>query len=172
MTDDISWRPVVAALANNAAREVYCRLHAGMRLDDATAAIPSAKRDRVLDTLRNAGLVDVDDATGEITAAAPFADILAADRVPARVGVDRFLTDGRIDSYPMTAVERRALLLYVAERAFRPDEQLTEAQVNERLRVFTDDHVTARRYLVDFGILERTSSGTSYALSPERSATR
>ena len=172
MTDDISWRPVVAALANNAARDVYCRLQTGMTLDDATSVIPSAKRDRVLDTLRNAGLVEVDDATGEVTPMAPFADILAAGRVPARVGVDRFLKDGRIDSYPMTAVERRALLLYVAERAFRPDEQLTEAQVNERLRVFTDDHVTARRYLVDFGILERTSSGTSYALSADRSATR
>lgn len=163
-----SWRPVVAALANDDARAVYCLMQAGAGLDEAIAGIPDARRGRVLEGLTRAGLLVRDDAGG-LAAAAPFAAILASAPVAPKAGIDRFLRDGRIDRYPMGAAERHELLLFLAERAFRPEEELSEAQVNERLRVFTDDHVTARRYLVDAGILERSRSGSSYALSPERS---
>jgi hypothetical protein len=163
-----SWRPVVAALADDDVRVVYSRLVLGQSLESAMAEVTAKKRERVLRSLTNARLVVRDPQSGVSVAAAPFAGILAADPVQKAAGVDRFMTNGRIDRYPMGAAERHALLLHVAEHAFRPDEELTEAQVNERLRVFTDDHVTARRYLVDFGILERTRSGTSYALSPQR----
>ena len=37
-----------------------------------------------------------------------------------------------------------------------------ERQVNERLLNYADDVVLLRRYLVDFGLLERTASGSSY----------
>lgn len=162
------WRPVLAALADDDARLVYCRMVLGGSMAEAIADVPVKKRDRVLRSLRNAGLVTVPGQNGAVSVGAPFAGILAADPVRKAEGVDRFMKDGRIDRYPMTASERHALLLHVAERALRPGEDLSEAQVNERLRVFTDDHVTLRRYLVDAGILERTRSGTSYALSAKR----
>lgn len=159
---------MVAALADDDVRVVYSRLVLGEGIEDAMGGVPAKKRVRVLRSLRNAGLVANVENSGASVAAAPFAGILAASPVQKAEGVDKFLKDGRIDRYPMGAAERHALLLHVAEHAFRPGEELSEAQVNERLRVFTDDHVTARRYLVDVGILERTRSGTSYALSPQR----
>jgi hypothetical protein len=158
----------MAALADDDVRVVYGRLVLGQSLDDAMGDVAVKKREKVLRSLQNAGLLVHEQGSGAAVAGAPFADILAAEPVQKAEGVDRFLKNGRIDRYPMAAAERHALLLHVAERAFRPGEELAEAQVNERLRVFTDDHVTARRYLVDFGILERTRSGTSYALSPQR----
>jgi hypothetical protein len=168
------WRPVVAALANDEARATWCRLQLGESADVAMAEVPLAKRERVLQSLARAGLIvrrTAEGATtdGAITAAAPFADLLAAEPVTKAEGVEKFLRDGRIERFPMDAATRHALLLHVAERAFRPDDELTEAQVNERLTVFSDDRVTLRRYLVDAGILERTRSGSSYALSPLRS---
>jgi hypothetical protein len=42
-------------------------------------------------------------------------------------------------------------------------EDLTERQVNERLLSYTEDVVLLRRYLVDFGLLERTASGSSHS---------
>ncbi|MHA7987040.1 DUF2087 domain-containing protein [Rathayibacter sp. CAU 1779] len=172
MTDDTrgpgTWRAPVAALANDDARTVYARLTAGMTGSDAQTGLPTSKWERALQTLARGGLVAFDEASGEPVPLAPFAGILAANPVESATGVDKFLRGGRIDRYPMSAGERHALLLYVAERAFRPTEELTEAQVNERLRVFTEDHVTLRRYLVDAGILERSRSGGSYALSALR----
>jgi hypothetical protein len=47
-------------------------------------------------------------------------------------------------------------------QAIQPGEDLTERQVNERLLNYTDDVVLLRRYLVDFGLLERTASVSSY----------
>ncbi|WP_307426460.1 DUF2087 domain-containing protein [Pseudarthrobacter defluvii] len=52
----------------------------------------------------------------------------------------------------------------IAREIMAPGEQLTERQVNERLLSYTDDVVLLRRYMVDFGIVERTPTGSSYSL--------
>ena len=82
-----------------------------------------------------------------------------------RTGLDRFLRLGRIEQYPANAAERRALLARIAGEVMSPGERLTERQVNERLLSYTDDVVLLRRYLVDFGLLRRTASGSSYSLA-------
>lgn len=41
------------------------------------------------------------------------------------------------------------------------------SSVSDALKVFTRDFVTLRRHLVDFGLLGRIRSGTSYALVVE-----
>ncbi|MDQ0768901.1 hypothetical protein QF031_001650 [Pseudarthrobacter defluvii] len=71
---------------------------------------------------------------------------------------------GRIERYPANRDERRALLARIAREIMAPGEQLTERQVNERLLSYTDDVVLLRRYMVDFGIVERTPTGSSYSL--------
>jgi hypothetical protein len=78
-------------------------------------------------------------------------------------GVDRFLRLDRIDRYPASAADRRELLAWIVGQAIQPGEDLTERQVNERLLSYTDDVVLLRRYLVDFGLLQRTASGSSYS---------
>jgi hypothetical protein len=50
----------------------------------------------------------------------------------------------------------------------RHGENLTEQQINERLLQYTDDVPLLRRYLVDFGLLGRTRSGSAYFRPAER----
>lgn len=78
--------------------------------------------------------------------------------------LDRWLVDGRIAVYPRRAAARRALLEHVVAEAIGRDEGLGEPQVNQRLRAFTDDTATLRRYLVDHGLLVRSRDGSVYYL--------
>jgi len=156
------WRAVVAALANPDMRKVWARLVAGADAGAAVAGLSPARARKVLAGLTAAGLVD--------GASAPrsevFAEVLAAAPAAPRLsGPERFLRDGRIDRYPASRAERGELLAVVAGRAFRSGEVLDEAAVNERLLAFHDDVAVLRRYLVDFGLLVRTRSGSSYALA-------
>lgn len=80
----------------------------------------------------------------------------------------RFLrADGRIDRYPVNAAERRALLEWVVVRILSPGEVLPEAALNERLSEYTDDVAALRRHLVDHDLVERTRSGSEYALAED-----
>jgi hypothetical protein len=155
------WRRVVAALANPDMRLTWARLVLGADEADASAGLSPARRRKVLEGLRGAGLVD--------EASAPrdgvFAEALASAPVPPKpTGPERFLRDGRIAQYPAGQSERLEVLALVAGRAFRAGEVLDEAEVNERLAAFHDDYAVLRRYLVDAGLLLRTRSGSSYAL--------
>ena len=73
--------------------------------------------------------------------------------------VDRFLVDGRIATYPRRTAVRRALLEHVVAGTLTGEEGLDEPALNERLRAYTDDPATLRRYLVDHGLLVRTPDG-------------
>ena len=53
----------------------------------------------------------------------------------------------------------------MASRILVDDERLTEREINERLAAIVDDVAAIRRYLVDEGLIERTRSGTEYALA-------
>lgn len=159
MSDADAWRPIVAALANPATRHVAARMMLGETLDAATADLAPSRRHRISRTLRAAGLVDAD--TGSFRPEA-FGDLLAASPTPKREGVDRFVRDGRIAQYPADAGERRALLVWVADRSFDTGEVLDEKTVTARLREVSDEPVILRRYLVDFGILARRPDGTGY----------
>lgn len=72
--------------------------------------------------------------------------------------VDRFMPDGRLWRLPSKAAKRELVLRHVAE-LFEPGERYTEAQVDAVLLGVTEggetDHVTLRRYLVDYRLLDR-----------------
>ena len=145
------WRRIVAALDNGYRRSVYSEVVLGIQ------GTPNAKRDRAIAALRDAGLVD------DSGAAIPdiFARLLAEHPPVTRTGVDRWLRDGAIDSWPAKAEQRRELLEWAAVR-IEPERDLTEAEINEQLATVTRDVATLRRYLVDAALLERTTDGTSY----------
>ena len=156
-------RAALAALLDDDARAVLAATGAASPLSD-------KRRARALDRLARAGLVRRDgDAVvfdGEAVRA-----LLASPPRPA--GPERFLDrDGRIDRYPAAAGERRALLRWIAGRAFAPGEILSESAVNERLLPYApgEDVAVLRRYLVDHDLLERTRSGSEYALVPDGGA--
>jgi hypothetical protein len=159
------WRPVVAALADDRARAVYARLVLGETLDEALEQVTASARARVRERLIRSGLVAVDSDGALEATAEPFRALLTARPVHAAQGVDRFLRGGRIDRYPSNAAERHELLELIARRAVGVDEVLTEAEINDRLGAFTDDVALLRRRLVDERVMERTRSGSSYALA-------
>lgn len=161
-----AWRPVIAALADEEALAVFAKLVLGHELAAATENLTSKRRERVLRSLLAAGLLaESPGGSGEFELVLPFTALLSAAPVHRRTGVERFIKDGKLDRYPTHNEERREVLAWIAHRAIHPDEELSEAQLNERLKVFSRDYVTLRRYLVDFEILQRTPSGSSYALS-------
>ena len=151
------WRGVVAALLNPDLRAVLAEVLAADGLSD-------VRRARALERLVESGLVrDGDD--GPVFDEAFVRSILAENPKVRPTGPERFLDGaGRIDRYPVQEADRLALLRWVAERAFEPGEVLSERATNVRLERFSDDVAGLRRALVDAEILERTRSGSEYAL--------
>ncbi|WP_454698745.1 DUF2087 domain-containing protein [Arthrobacter humicola] len=162
------WRRVMAALANNDARTAYARIVLGAKLPDAVAELKDHRRNRAVAALLDSGLVDRN-AAGELVASeSVFRDLLTQQpRRQPQEGVARFMRLGRIERYPANKAQRRDLLAWIVSDAIKAGEDLTEKQVNERLLSYTDDVVLLRRYMVDFGLLERTRSGSSYSRPKE-----
>lgn len=155
------WRRVMAALANRDVRIAYAQTVLG---EEVLSGAKEQRRHRAITVLLEAGLVERTGSDGYQASDSIFRDLLSQQpkRQP-KTGVDRFLRLGRIDRYPASAADRRELLAWIVGEAIQPGEDLTERQVNERLLSYTDDVVLLRRYLVDFGLLERTASGSSYS---------
>lgn len=159
---DDQWRPLVAALANDRVREAFARLTLGASADDALGGLSPSRRRHVVETMRRAGLVTDDlRADGEA-----FARVLASAPAAVRpTGVARYLSrEGRVIGYPSNPDERRELLTLLAARILAPGEILDERGINECLEAVTDDVAALRRHLVDHDLVERTRSGTEYAL--------
>jgi hypothetical protein len=161
-TERDRWRPLVAALANDDARRVFARLVLDVDGDPLAGFSPS-RRAHVQKQLERAGLVGLVHG-GMVLKPEVFADVLQRAAVNRPNGIQRFIRDGRIVQYPARPAERLALLEWVAETALRPGEVVSEAEMNERLSAHTDDVAALRRYLVDAGLVERTSTGSEYAL--------
>jgi len=81
-------------------------------------------------------------------------------------GLEPFVRDGRIRSYPAKVARRLQVLAWAAEQTWASGESLDEAAVNERLLRLTDDPATLRRYLVDHALVRRAPGGTGYSLAP------
>lgn len=158
------WRRVVATLANSDARTAYAQIVLGASLPDVLADPKDQRRNRAIAALLESGLVERD-GSGELVAPESiFRDLLTQlPRRQRQTGLARFMRLGKIERYPANMAERRELLAWIISDAIEPGEHLTEKQVNERLLSYTDDVVMLRRYMVDFGLLERTASGSSYS---------
>lgn len=151
------WRGVIAALLNPELRAVLAEAIAATPLTD-------ARRQRAQDRLCELGLLR-ETADGLAFDEALLRDILAESPPEKATGPARFLDGaGRIDRYPVQHADRLELLRWVAVRAFAPGDVLSEQATNERLSPFTDDVAALRRFLVDAELLERTRSGSEYAL--------
>ncbi|NKX49081.1 DUF2087 domain-containing protein [Arthrobacter deserti] len=154
----------MAALAGTDARKVYAQVVLDAPVPEIGAGLPAARRERAVAALLASGLVERT-AGGRLAASETvFREVLARQSMNrATGGVGRVLHGGRIGRYPANLAERRELLAWIAGHVVRRGEKLTEKQINERLIQYTDDVPMLRRYLVDFGLLERTPSGSVYS---------
>ena len=94
----------------------------------------------------------------------------ADERVQALL--QAFLRDGRLVRLPAKLTRRKEVLRYLAMRDFQPRTWYTESQVNDILKGWCEgaetDHVSVRRYLVDYGILDREDAGNYWLLGAWR----
>lgn len=70
-------------------------------------------------------------------------------------------TDGPLKSFSMPLKQKRILLAEIVKR-FERDRRYTEKEVNQVLEPVFHDYVTLRRYLVDFGLMNRLPDGSRY----------
>jgi hypothetical protein len=87
--------------------------------------------------------------------------------------IQAFLRDGRLVRLPAKFTRRKELLRYLATRDFRPRAWYSEREVNEILKAWSDgavatDHVSIRRYLIDYHILDREDAGRYWLLGAWR----
>lgn len=149
----MEWRSVVALLANADTRRALAQV--------IVETEPGAVSPRALARLAEAGVLDAD---GRVDQAALRALLKDSARPPAR-GVERFLTPtGRLMGLPSRPAERLELLGLLASRVLRRGEVVTEKELNARLSTIDDDVATLRRLMVEAELLERTPTGTEYAL--------
>lgn len=161
MTTSESWRPVIAALANPNLQPVLGRMLLGENLESALAGIAPSQQSRLRVALTRSGLIASESSDAQLNRAV-FAELLARAAEPKKEGVHRFLDGDRIAQYPANLTERAHLLAWVAERALGADEVVDESTINSRLERFSEDTAVLRRYLVDFGLLERRRDGSEY----------
>jgi biotin operon repressor len=93
-----------------------------------------------------------------LPAVAADAELDAFDRKVLKTYLDG---DGRIKAFPVQRKKELALLRHVV-RAFEPGRRYAEKEVNALLRRFSDDTARLRRYLVEFGFMNRQGGGGEY----------
>ena len=158
-----AWRAILAALADDHAREIYAHIVLGQPVDAVLSAISPKKVERIIASLTSAGLVSATRDGWEVVPDA-FGRALASAGTPARrKGVDRFLEGGRLVGMPARAADRRAVLEHLAARVLSDDETVSEAEINVRLADVTDDIAGLRRALVDHGLFARAADGSAYS---------
>lgn len=69
--------------------------------------------------------------------------------------------DGPIEHFPAKEKKRVVILRHVM-KYFDPAAMYTEKEVNAILKRFYDDYVLLRRYLIDYGFMDRKADGSSY----------
>lgn len=74
--------------------------------------------------------------------------------------------DGPLLKLPR-AHEQRLLVLKEISQRFQRGRGYTEAEVNELLEPIFPDYVTLRRYLVDYGLIDRVPDGSQYWLAEQ-----
>lgn len=73
--------------------------------------------------------------------------------------------DGPISDFPSKEKRKLVILMELAQR-FEPNRRYTEPEVNQVLKAAWHDYVTLRRYLIEYGFMDRERDGSAYWLKP------
>ncbi|MTI47385.1 DUF2087 domain-containing protein [Sporosalibacterium faouarense] len=77
--------------------------------------------------------------------------------------LNRYVTNGKIETLPSKEKRRIILLQYIIEK-FESNQEYTEDEVNEVIKGIYDDYVTIRRYLIQYGFMDRKRDCSLYWL--------
>ena len=70
----------------------------------------------------------------------------------------------RLKNFPAKEKKKIVVLVEIAGQ-FRRDVSYTEKEVNALLaEIYPEDYVTLRRYLIEYGFMDRTQNGSAYWL--------
>ncbi|MBN1999997.1 DUF2087 domain-containing protein [candidate division KSB1 bacterium] len=78
--------------------------------------------------------------------------------------LNKYFDGIRLRQFPKQQKRKLVLLKHIAEM-FDRHEKYSEKQVNELLKKVQEDHVTLRRYLIEYGFMERKKDGSEYWLT-------
>lgn len=69
--------------------------------------------------------------------------------------------DGSIESFPSKEKRKIILLQYIVTK-FEVGRKYTEKEINEILKPIFSDYASLRRYLIEYGFLDRSDDCTTY----------
>lgn len=69
--------------------------------------------------------------------------------------------DGSLDSFP-SKEKRKLIVLQNIMKRFEPNRKYTEKEINSILKMIYADYVTIRRYLIEYGFMDRSKDCTEY----------
>lgn len=72
-------------------------------------------------------------------------------------------TDGKLLKFNLKEKQRYVVLREISTR-FESGQIYTEAEINEILKGVYDDYVTVRRFLIEYGFIDREPDGSKYWL--------
>lgn len=73
--------------------------------------------------------------------------------------------DGRLSGFPKKEKRKIAILRQIVKR-FDLERSYSEKEVNEILKTAYDDYATLRRYLIEYGFMDRKDDGSRYWIKP------
>ncbi|XRG77882.1 DUF2087 domain-containing protein [Rossellomorea sp. GAMAL-10_SWC] len=71
--------------------------------------------------------------------------------------------EGPLKKFPLKEKQKLVVLREIVKR-FSPNKKYTEKEINEVLTATYPDYVVLRRYLIEYGFIDRKSDGSSYWL--------
>lgn len=77
--------------------------------------------------------------------------------------INQFFIDGMLKKFPTKEKQRLVVLREITSK-LKDDYVYDEKELNERLKEFFEDYVLIRRYLIDYGFMDRKSDGSGYWL--------
>ena len=75
----------------------------------------------------------------------------------------KYMPDARLIRFPKKEKEKLVILQKLAQ-GLNAERKYSEGEINRHIAGFFDDYVTLRRYLVEYGFLDRSPGGKSYWL--------
>ena len=75
--------------------------------------------------------------------------------------LNSYLVNGKVSSFPSKEKKKLVILQYIME-AFSPNMEYSEKEVNDIIKQNIDDYVAVRRYLIQYGYMDRERDGSRY----------